>query len=96
MTLTLNHDLRYVLHSLHVTRCGTVVPIESHGSYGTHFLDGVECQAKNLFEQTVKSLAENEQVTEKLKAENMILWVQKMNSIHNRAAEIVNEQVIYR
>ncbi|HCT15913.1 MAG TPA: TnpV protein, partial [Ruminococcaceae bacterium] len=42
------------------------------------YLDGVECQAENLFEQTVKSLAEQEQITEKLKAENMILWVQKM------------------
>lgn len=60
------------------------------------YLDGVECQAENLFEQTVKSLAEQEQITEKLKAENMILWVQKMNNILNRATEIVNEQVIYK
>lgn len=60
------------------------------------YLDGVECQAENLFEQTVKSLIEKEQVTEKLKAGNMILWVRKMNNIRNRATEIVNEQVIYR
>ena len=60
------------------------------------YLDGVECQAENLFEQTVKSLAEQEQITEKLKAENMILWVQKMNNILNRATEIVNEQLIYK
>ena len=51
---------------------------------------------QNLFEQTIKSLAEQEQVTEKLKAENMMLWVQKMNNIRNRATEIVNEQVIYK
>ncbi|MFZ2729019.1 MAG: TnpV protein, partial [Blautia wexlerae] len=37
----------------------------------------------NLFEQTLKSLAEKEQVTEKLKAENMMLWVRKMNNIYN-------------
>lgn len=60
------------------------------------YLDGVECQAENLFEQTVKSLVEKEQVTEKLKAGNMMLWVQKMNNIRSRATEIVNEQVIYR
>ena len=60
------------------------------------YLDGVEYQAENLFEQTVKSLAEQEQVTEKLNAENMMFWVQKMNNIRNRATEIVNEQVIYR
>ena len=61
-----------------------------------NYLSDVEKRAKSLFEQTVKSLAEQEQVTEKLKAENMMLWVQKMNNIRNQAIEIVNEQVIYR
>ena len=61
-----------------------------------NYLADVERQAENLFEQTIKSLAEQEQVTEKLKAENMMLWVQKMNNIRNRATEIVNEQVIYK
>lgn len=60
------------------------------------YLADVERQAENLFEQTVKSFSEQEQVTEKLKAENMMLWVQKMNNIRNRATEIVNEQVIYK
>lgn len=49
-----------------------------------NYLADVEERAKNLFEQTVKSLAEQEQVTEKLKAENMMFWVQKMNNIRNR------------
>ena len=61
-----------------------------------NYLADVEERAQTLFEQTVKSLAEQEQVTEKLKAENMMLWVRKMNNIRNRATEIVNEQVIYR
>ena len=61
-----------------------------------NYLSNVERQAENLFEQIVKSLVEQEQVTEKLKAENMMLWVRKMNNIRNRATEIVNEQVIYR
>lgn len=61
-----------------------------------NYLADVERQAENLFEQTIKSFAEQEQVTEKLKAENMMLWVRKMNNIRNRATEIVNEQVIYR
>ena len=59
------------------------------------YLADVERQAENLFEQTVKLLAEQAQVTEKLKVENMILWVQKVNNILNRATEIVNEQVIF-
>lgn len=61
-----------------------------------NYLADVDERAKNLFEQTVTSLAEQEQITEKLKAENMMLWVQKMNNIRSRATEIVNEQVIYR
>lgn len=61
-----------------------------------NYLADVERQAENLFEQTIKSLAEQKQVTEKLKAENLMLWVQKMNNIRNRATEIVNEQVIYK
>ena len=61
-----------------------------------NYLADVEKRAQTLFEQTVKSLAEQEQVTEELKAENMMLWVQKMNNICSRATEIVNEQVIYR
>ena len=65
------------------------------GKLYNHLAD-VDERAKNLFEQTVTSLAEQEQITEKLKVENMMLWVQKMNNIRNRATEIVNEQVIYR
>lgn len=61
-----------------------------------NYLADVDKRAQILFEQTVKSLAEQEQVTEKLKAENMILWLRKMNNIRSRATEIVNEQVIYR
>lgn len=60
-----------------------------------NYLTDVEERAKNLFEQTVKSLAKQEQVTEKLKTENMMLWVQKMNNIRSRATEIVNAEIIF-
>lgn len=59
------------------------------------YLADIDKKARFLFDEIVKSLAGQEQVTEKLKAENMMLWVQKMNNIRNRATEIVNEQVIY-
>lgn len=61
-----------------------------------NYLADVDKRAQILFDRTVKSLAEQEQVTEKLKAENMMLLVQKMNNIRSQATEIVNEQVIYR
>ena len=60
------------------------------------YLADIEEQAQNLFSRLVKDLAEKENVTEKLKSDNPMLWAQKMNNIRNRATEIVNEQVIYR
>ena len=55
----------------------------------------VDKRAENMFNQLVKSLAEKENVTEELKANDMMLWVQKMNNIRNRATEIVNDEVIF-
>ena len=40
-------------------------------------------------------MAEREGVTEKLKEENQLLWVRKMNNIRARAEEIVREEIIY-
>ena len=59
------------------------------------YLADIEQQAQDLFLQLVKDLAEKENVTEELKATDMMLWVQKMNNIRNRAMEIVNEEIIY-
>lgn len=52
-------------------------------------------QAEDMFFQVVKQLAEKEGVTEKLKAENQMEWVGRMNNIRNRATEIVNADLIY-
>ena len=60
------------------------------------YLADIEEQAEKMFEELVKSLAEGENVTEKLKADKPMLWVQKMNNIRNRATEIVNSEMIFR
>ena len=59
------------------------------------YLDDIEQQPTAMFLRLVKELAENENITEKLKAENQMLWVQKMNNIRNRATEIVNAEIIF-
>lgn len=59
------------------------------------YLADVEQQAQDLFLRLVTDLAEQENVTEELKATDMMLWVQKMNNIRNRATEIVNAELIY-
>ena len=59
------------------------------------YLADIEQQAQNLFSRLVNNLAEKENVTEELKATDMMLWVQKMNNVRNRATEIVNAELIY-
>ena len=51
------------------------------------YLAGVDEQAEEL--------AEKENVTEKLKAENQMEWVRKMNNIRSRVMEIVNTELIF-
>ena len=48
-----------------------------------------------MFFSLVKQLAEKEGITEQLKADNQMLWVQRMNIIRNRATEIINSELIY-
>ena len=60
----------------------------------SHLTD-IEEQAQQLFLRLVKELAEKEGVTEQLKAVDNMVWVRRMNNIRNRAAEMVNNEVIY-
>ena len=59
------------------------------------YLADINEQAEEMFSRLAKQLAEKESVTEALKAENLMLWVQKMNNIHNAAMEVVSNDLIY-
>lgn len=59
------------------------------------YLHDVDVRVTEMYDTLVKQLAKQEGVTEKLKASDMMLWVQKMNSIRNRATEVVNIELIY-
>ena len=59
------------------------------------YLADINGQAEELFSLLVKQMAEREGVTEKLKEENQVLWVGQINNICNRAAKIVNTELIY-
>ena len=58
------------------------------------YLADMNEQAEKMFSRLVKQLAEKEGVTEVLKAENQMLWVQKMNNIRNAAMEVVSNDLI--
>ncbi|NSJ40340.1 TnpV protein [Enterocloster clostridioformis] len=59
------------------------------------YLADLNEEAEAMLFRLVKELAEKEGVTEKLKAEDGMKWVQAMNNIRNRAAEVVYNDLIY-
>ena len=64
------------------------------GELKTHLLL-IQEQAEERFDLLVEQMAEQEGVTEKLKAQDQMLWVQKMNNIRNTAEEIVLNEIVY-
>ncbi len=59
------------------------------------YLTDLNEQAEAMFSRLVKQLSEKEGVTEGLKAENQMLWVQRMNNVRSVAMEIVSSELIY-
>ena len=64
------------------------------GKLNEHLAD-IDEQAEDMFFRLVKQLAEQESVTEALKSESQIEWVDRMNNIRNRVTEIINSEMIY-
>ena len=58
-------------------------------------LYNIDTECQNQFEFLMKQLAEKENITEELKANNQMKWVQKMNNIKNSVEEIIFNQFIY-
>ena len=59
------------------------------------YLKQVNQDAEDMLSQLVKQMAKDEGVTEVLKASDQLEWVRRMNSIRNRAKEIVSNELIY-
>ena len=59
------------------------------------YLVDVETWAQQMFDELMKTLSRSESLTEDFKATAPMEWVRKINNIRNRAAEIVNQEVIF-
>ena len=59
------------------------------------YLTDLSKQAEDMFFRLVKQMAEREDVTEKLKADNQMEWVGRMNNIRSRAKEVINNELIF-
>ena len=82
--------LNYLKHSRKVLYYNLL----TSGKLRSHLAD-VEEEAQSLFLRLEKEYAEREGVTEQLKAENPMEWVQKMNNIRSRASETVYADLIF-
>ena len=58
-------------------------------------LADVEKQAAERYEVLIEQMSQRENISEKLKEENQMEWVRRMNNLENRAAEIVKAELIY-
>ena len=59
------------------------------------YLADINEQAENMFLGLVKQMAEREDVSETLKADNQMEWVCRISNIRSRATEIINNDIIY-
>ena len=75
-------------------RNGTYNAMLLQGTLTQHLID-TNVAAQNLMDSLVKQMVKTEGVTEELKRRNQLGWVGRMNSIHNRAEEIVKNELIY-
>ena len=64
------------------------------GKFWTYLADLKE-QAQNRLQLILRQMQEAESVNDELKENNQMAWVQAMNSIHNRAEEIVLYELVY-
>ena len=58
------------------------------------YLHDVDIRTSEMFDRLVNQLKEQQGITEQLKADDMMAWVQAMNSIANQAREVVNNEII--
>ena len=82
--------MRYIKHHRKILYLNLLTSGKLNG-----YLADLDKQAEDMFSRLVKQMAECEDVTEQLNADNQSAWVGRMNNIRQRAAELVNTDLIY-
>ena len=60
------------------------------------YLDEINAQAEEMFDNLIVQYKKSEGITEKLKATDQMEWVRRMNNIKQRVTEIINNELIYK
>ena len=100
--LTLSEEKQYEIgrfglmrrHYLKEHRKGLFAVLLTSGKLNEHLYE-IDQTAKQRMERLSQQMAKAEGVTEQLKAENQILWIQRMTNIRNRVEEMIREELIY-
>lgn len=82
--------LRYIRQHRHLLYSRLLISGKLNG-----YLVDIDGQAEGMFARLIKQMADRENISEKLKAENQMLWVGKMNAIRAVATEIVDNDLIF-
>ena len=81
-------------HYLEEKHDGTFTALVLSGKLTEHLLD-VDRTAREQLETTIRQLAAAEGVTERLKAENQMEWIRRMNNLRARAEELALREIVY-
>jgi len=82
------------LEYLKSRRKATYNRLQTEGKLNTYLYE-INTQAGEMFDNLIMQYKKTEDVTEKLKADNQMEWVQKMNDIRERVTETINYELIY-
>lgn len=82
------------LNYLKQHRRATYINLLTSGKLNTYLAE-IDKQAQERFERLTEGMKQAQGITEQLKAENQLEWVQRLNNIRACAVEIVNEEIIY-
>ena len=81
---------RYLREHKHAVYSGLLIS----GKLNAYLAD-IDRQAEAMFARLMKEMAQREGITEELKAADQMAWIGAMNSIRQRAMEVVNSELIY-
>ena len=83
--------LRYIKQN----RRALYLELKTNGRLNAYLAD-IDQQAETMLDHLMTQMAEREGVTETIKAQDQMAWVQQMNGIRHRAEEIVQQELIFR
>ena len=75
-------------------RKGTYINLLTSGRLNAYLAE-IDKQAQERFERLIEDMKQAQGITEQLKTENQLEWVQRLNNIRACARELVNEEIIY-